>query len=117
MVIEIAGHDHYGDLRFHSSKAVANLKDLSGSEFYFHNLLVSPGLTAYGDSNPGVSYFEITNNVPHNLRMEFINIGSSYGKKQVTYEDADFNSVSFSAFGLNQIDATTLSNYYKTLAS
>jgi hypothetical protein len=115
--MEIAGHDHFGDVRYHSSKAVADLKDLSGSEFFFHNLLVSPGLTAYGESNPGVSYLEITDNIPHNLKMEFVNIGSSLGKKSVTYADADFNSVDFSSYGLAQLDAASISKYHKTLGS
>lgn len=58
VVIEVGGHDHFADLRFHSSKGVAELNDPS-SLFNFHNLFVSPGMTPYGDSNPGVSMFEI----------------------------------------------------------
>lgn len=37
VVIEVAGHDHYPDVRYHSTRGVAGLKDESGSEEYFHN--------------------------------------------------------------------------------
>lgn len=60
VVIEVGGHDHFADLRFHLSKNVAGLDDTSDPEFYFHNLFVAPGATTYGNSNPGVSKFELS---------------------------------------------------------
>lgn len=50
--------------------------------------------------------------------MEFLNLDATFGKKKVTYDDADFNSVDFSKeFGLKQIDAESLAKFYDILAS
>jgi len=59
VVLEVGGHDHYADFRFHSSKGVINLPDPT-TKFNFHNIFVAPGMTPYGNSNPGVSKFEIS---------------------------------------------------------
>jgi hypothetical protein len=59
VVIEVVGHDHFSDLRYHSSFNVCDLPD-TDVEFNFHNLLVSPGVTPRDGSNPGVTTFEIT---------------------------------------------------------
>jgi len=58
VLIEVAGHDHYADLRYHSSNNVFNLPDTE-VKFDFHNILISPGVTTWDDSNPGVVFFEI----------------------------------------------------------
>ena len=44
IVIEVFGHDHYADLRYHSSDSVPGLKD-ADPKFDFHNLFVAPGVT------------------------------------------------------------------------
>ncbi len=50
--------------------------------------------------------------------MEFLNLDSTFGKKSVTYDEADFNSVDFSKdFGLKQIDAESLAKFYVKLES
>jgi hypothetical protein len=54
--MEVVGHDHYADLRYHSSNNVAGLPDPT-DKFDFHNILVAPGVTPYDGSNPGVTTF------------------------------------------------------------
>ena len=44
IVIEVAAHDHYADLRYHSSDNVIDLPD-QDPKFDFHNLFVAPGVT------------------------------------------------------------------------
>ncbi len=74
VVIEIVGHDHYADLRYHSSNNVAGLPD-SPTKFNFHNMFVAPGVTPWDSSNPGVSMFEVTDSgVATGLKMEFLNL-------------------------------------------
>jgi len=74
VVIEVVGHDHYADLRYHSSNNVAGLPD-SPTKFDFHNMFVAPGVTPWDGSNPGVSMFEVTSSgVATGLKMEFLNL-------------------------------------------
>ena len=58
VIIEVVGHDHYSDLRYHSSNNVLDLPD-TDVKFDFHNMLVSPGITPWDEQNPGVAFFEI----------------------------------------------------------
>jgi hypothetical protein len=48
VIIEVAGHDHYSDLRYHSSNNVLELPD-PAVKFNFHNILIAPGVTACDD--------------------------------------------------------------------
>ena len=74
VVIEVMGHDHYADLRYHSSNNVLDLKD-TDVKFDFHNLLVAPGITPNKGNNPGVACFDVSDDgVPSNLRFEFIDL-------------------------------------------
>lgn len=59
VILEIGGHDHYADLRFHSSWDVAGLKN-TPAEFKFHNLMVAPGISPNKGQNPGVATFDIS---------------------------------------------------------
>jgi hypothetical protein len=36
IVLEVVAHDHYSDVRYHTDQA---------GGFYYHNMLVSPGVT------------------------------------------------------------------------
>lgn len=56
VIIEVYGHDHYADLRYHSSDNVASLPNVE-EDFYFHNMFVAPGVTPYEGTNSGVSMF------------------------------------------------------------
>ncbi len=74
VVIEVMGHDHYADLRYHSSDNVLDLDD-TDVKFDFHNLLVAPGITPNKGNNPGVACFDVSDDgVPSNLRFEFIDL-------------------------------------------
>ena len=50
IIIEVSAHDHYSDVRYHADPAAS---------FYYHNMLVSPGVTPIDGQNPGVATFEI----------------------------------------------------------
>jgi len=94
VIIEVVGHDHFADLRYHSSSNVADLPDTE-SKFDFHNLLVSPGVTPYDGSNPGVTHFEISEDfTPQNLRMQFLNLNKTIGNPDVS--NLEWNPVDFS---------------------
>jgi len=67
IVIEVGAHDHYADLRYHSSHNVPDLKDTS-EQFYFHNIVINPGITPNKGQNPGIAMLEIDeNNLPINV--------------------------------------------------
>ena len=51
VIIEVVGHDHYGDLRYHELP--------SDPTKNFHNVLVSPGVSTIFNNNPGVASMEI----------------------------------------------------------
>lgn len=118
IVLEVGGHDHYADLRFHTSQNVANIKDAK-DKFNFHNLFVSPGMTPYGDSNPGVSKFELDSNlVPQNLRMEFLDLDATFGKTSVPYSEAKFWTVDYAKdYGVTYMTSDSLADFYDKLAS
>ena len=44
VLIEVGAHDHYADLRYHSSDNVFDFDD-TPEKFDFHNLIVTPGIT------------------------------------------------------------------------
>jgi hypothetical protein len=48
VIIEVASHDHYSDLRYHSSNNVLDLPD-PAVKFDFHIILIAPGVTACDD--------------------------------------------------------------------
>jgi hypothetical protein len=48
VIIEVAGHDHFSDLRYHSSNNVFDLPN-PAVKFDFHNILIAPGVTAWDD--------------------------------------------------------------------
>ena len=56
VLIELGGHDHFTSLRTHES-------DSGG---YFHNIAITAGISPRYSNNPGVTSFEITDDlVPH----------------------------------------------------
>ena len=59
IVIELAGHDHFTAMRYHSSSGVFDMPDPE-QPFNFHNLLIAPSVTPWYKNNPGVSVFELT---------------------------------------------------------
>lgn len=116
VIIEVVGHDHLSDLRYHSSYNVADLPD-TDTKFDFHNMLVAPGITPWEGSNPGMVKFEITDNfVPTLLEMEFLNIEKTFGMETVTASDLEWWHMDWaSQWGLTDIDATSISEFRKFL--
>jgi hypothetical protein len=51
IIIEVFGHDHYGDLRYHSLNATEGT--------YFHNMIEAPSVTVNKKQNPGITWFEV----------------------------------------------------------
>lgn len=46
VVIEVVGHEHFSDLRYHSSDNVLDMPNTS-SKFNFHNMLITPGISSW----------------------------------------------------------------------
>lgn len=119
VVIEVGGHDHFADLRYHSSYHVADLKD-SDTKFYFHNLFVAPGATPYGNSNPAVSMFELeysnSKYVPKNLKIEYLDLDATFDKQSVPYSDATWWSLDWAKdFGVTELTPDSLHEFYTVL--
>ena len=62
VIIEVFAHDHFADLRYHSSDNVFDLPD-TDVKFDFHNLIVAPGVTPNKGNQPGVAMFEISSDL------------------------------------------------------
>ena len=115
IVIEVMGHDHFADLRYHSSDDVLDFDD-PAAKFDFHNIFVAPGVTPEKGQNPGVAAFEVTDEgVPHNLRFEFMNLVPQIGASSVSYDDIKFLSLDMAEYGVKEITAPALSEFRKVL--
>lgn len=115
VIIEVMGHDHFGDLRYHSSDNVPGMKD-SDVKFDFRNMLVAPGVTPNKGNNPGVAMFEVSSDgVPSNLQFEFIDLVPQLGKSSVSYSDLEFLSLDMSEYGLTSLTASALSDFRNAL--
>ena len=80
IVIELAGHDHYTAMRYHSSSGVLDFEDPE-IKYNFHNLIIGPSLTPWYSNNPGVSVLEFSENlVPENMQTTFLNLAPTIGK-------------------------------------
>lgn len=68
IVLESFAHDHYADIRYHSSG------NTSDTKYFFHNILIAPGVTPIDGSNPGVATYLVSKDtfVPSNLELHFI---------------------------------------------
>mmetsp|Transcript_15023 Transcript_15023/g.18994 ORF Transcript_15023/g.18994 Transcript_15023/m.18994 type:complete len:177 (-) Transcript_15023:133-663(-) len=109
------GHDHYADLRYHSSDNVLDLEH-TDSKFDFHNMLVAPGITPNKGNQPGVAVFEVSDaGVPSNLRFEFMDLVSQVGASSVDYSDIKFFSLDMAEYGLTTLTASALSDLRKVL--
>ena len=117
IIIEVVGHDHIADLRYHSSNGVWDFKDPS-PEYNFHNQLTAPGVTPYDGTNPGVAHFEINDDrKPFNLTFEFLYLESTIGLNIVpAYEDLEFYSFNYTEeYGLNPLVADDIAKFYDVL--
>ena len=74
IIIEIAGHDHFTDLRYKSSE--------TADPYFYHNLLIAPSVTPWYNNNPGVAAFEVDENLkPFNLKQSNLNLDATIGRE------------------------------------
>lgn len=116
VAFEVVGHDHYGDLRYHSSYDVLDLPD-TDTKFDFHNLFIAPGITPNKNQNPGVAMFEMdAYNTPHSLKFEFVDINPLLGKTSATYNDLKFLSLDMAKdFGVTSLTPDDLKDFRNAL--
>ena len=111
IVIEVGAHDHFGDLRYHSSDNVLDFADTQ-TKFDFHNMIVAPGVTPNKGNNPGVAMFEVSaDGVPSNLKFEFMDLVPQMGANSIEYEDVQFLSLDMSDYGLTTLTADDLHEF------
>ena len=114
IVIEVCAHDHYADVRYHSSG------NTTAKKFFFHNLIVSPGVTPIDGSNPGFGVFEVdaTTFIPRNLELHFLPLEKTYGWKSIPTDISvfPFRRVELSQFGLTGLTAQDLSTFQNLLS-
>ena len=84
-------HDHYSDVRYHTES------DATGKKYYFHNMLVSPGVTPINGQNPGVATFTIdgTTLAPQDWKLHFLDLERTYGWETLP---TDLSKVPFREF-------------------
>ena len=105
VIIELAGHDHFTAMRYHSSHGVFDLPDPE-QKFNFHNLLIAPSVTPWYRNNPGVSVFELSDAfVPQNLRTTYLNLEPTMNVTERTpYEQLEFRSIDYEVdFGIKEL--------------
>ena len=115
ILLEVAGHDHFSSLRTHRES----------EDEYYHNLVMmglrlamisrcekvcvgaylfmAPSITAWYKNNPGVSSFQINDDlVPVSLRQTFLNLKPTIGRDEaLPYEELEFRSLDYEAqYGL-----------------
>jgi hypothetical protein len=73
IILEIYGHDHFGDLRYHTNAAGVNN----------HNFMVTPGMTPNKKQNPGSAVINFINNVPQSPKFVFLDLEKTYGMSSV----------------------------------
>ena len=80
IIIELAGHDHFTSMRYHTGSQVFDLPDPE-RDYDFHNLLIAPSFTPWYKNNPAVSVFEIDDGlIPINLKSTYFNLKPTIGK-------------------------------------
>ena len=95
-------------------------KDQAGG-FYYHNMLVSPGVTPIDSQNPGVATFEIdqTTLAPQNLQITFLSLDKTFGWTSIPSDITliPFRQVSFSQFGMYTLTAEALKDFKDKLTA
>lgn len=113
IVMEIGAHDHFSDIRYHSNKDAAT--------YFYHNILISPGVTPRNKQNPGFATFDIDLSMtPTNLKMTFLDLDKTFGMESAPNDinAVPINVVDFSKeFGLKDISAAALSKFKDKLAA
>ena len=115
IVAEVVAHDHYSDVRYHSDV------DSTGTKYFFHNTLISPGITPINGQNPGYATFTVdsTTLVPENWQLHFLSLERTYGWDTLPADLSKypFRDVSLSQFGVHSLTAVALKDFKNTLDS
>ena len=72
VILEVAGHDHVGDLRY-SDQKYAPIDEKKGTNFSFHNIIIAPSITLTSESLPGYTVFKLDDEtqIARDLKMVF----------------------------------------------
>ena len=79
-MLEVAGHDHVADLRY-SDQKYSN--DTNGTNYSFHNIIISPSTTLTSFSMSGYTIFKVDPEtlIPNSLKMVYLPINQTIGPK------------------------------------
>jgi hypothetical protein len=129
IIIQINGHDHHADLRYHKglipdflsvSELDAYMKlysEKTGTpleEFTFNNMLLNPSVTSLDGTNPGFSLFDFDTKkeVMHNLRMHYLDIRKTLNMTDVgdiTKHQELFQEVNYyQDYGVKAMDSKSM---------
>jgi len=77
-MLEVAGHDHIADLRY-SDQKYSN--DTNGTNYSFHNIIISPSTTLTSFSMSGYTIFKVDPEtlIPNSLKMVYLPINQTIG--------------------------------------
>ena len=78
-------------------------------------MLVSPGVTPYDNTNPGVGLFEISSEGrAQNLHLEFFYLQSTIGLETLpNYDEIEFLSIDFpTKYNVTSLDAESLNSWF-----
>jgi|LauGreDrversion4_2_1035121.scaffolds.fasta_scaffold903954_1 hypothetical protein len=77
-MLEVAGHDHVADLRY-SDQKYSN--DTNGTNYSFHNIIISPSTTLTSFSMSGYTIFKVdpVTLIPNSLKMVYLPINQTIG--------------------------------------
>jgi hypothetical protein len=113
IVAEVVAHDHYSDVRYHTET------DASGKKYYFHNMLVSPGVTPINGQNPGVATFTVDGATlaPENWQLHFLDLERTYGWDKLPSDLSlfPFREFSSSVYGLSSLRAEAIKDFKNIL--
>ena len=109
IIIDIGGHDHFTSFRAHKGQTVN--EDGTTSEYAFRNLFVAPSITPWYMNNPGISVFEVGDDmVPRNLQQSFLDLDMTIGREDdIPYETLTFRDLDYaSEYGLQDLTAQSI---------
>ena len=132
ILIELSGHEHTADLRYHLGSALFNstsLKKMHKHDIkkytlpkYYHNIIINPGVTSFDGANPGYTVFDLdlNNLVAKNLKMNFFGIEKTYNwttpypsVNQWPWTTLDFNQM----FNLTELTPQNIDLLHQQLSS
>ena len=108
IVLEIGGHDHFGDVRVENNY----------TEGFYRSLLVASSITPYSGNLPGFSTFHIDGMTlkPSDLELTALDITSAYGKDVLpSFDELPFYYFNYKDFGINNLDPASLAQEYASL--